>query len=48
MGVNTLYIPSRQLSGDFFTIIPFENDQMGILIADVSGHGVSASLITAA
>ena len=48
MGVDTLYIPSRQLSGDFFTIVPFEDDQMGILIADVSGHGVSASLITAA
>ncbi len=48
VGVDTLYIPSRQLSGDFFTVIPFEDDQMGILIADVSGHGVSASLITAA
>ena len=48
VGVDTLYIPSRQLSGDFFTIIPFEDDQMGILMADVSGHGVSASLITAA
>ena len=48
VGVDTLYIPSRELSGDFFTIVPFEDDQMGILIADVSGHGVSASLITAA
>ncbi len=48
VAVDTLYIPSRQLSGDFFTLIPFEDDQMGFLIADVSGHGVSASLITAA
>lgn len=48
VAVDTLYVPSRQLSGDFFTIVPFEDDQMGILIADVSGHGVSASLITAA
>lgn len=48
IGIDTLYIPSRQLSGDFFTVIPFNNDQMGFLIADVSGHGVSASLITAA
>jgi len=48
VGVDTLYVPSHQLSGDFFTVIPFNNDQMGFLIADVSGHGVSASLITAA
>ncbi|MGL4387920.1 MAG: ATP-binding SpoIIE family protein phosphatase, partial [Brevinema sp.] len=48
VSVDTLYMPSRQLSGDFYTLIPFEDDQMGILIADVSGHGVSASLITAA
>ncbi|MGL4563413.1 MAG: ATP-binding SpoIIE family protein phosphatase [Brevinema sp.] len=48
ISVDTFYLPSRQLSGDFYTIIPFEDDQMGILIADVSGHGVSASLITAA
>ncbi|MGL4676401.1 MAG: ATP-binding SpoIIE family protein phosphatase [Brevinema sp.] len=46
--VNTLYKPAYQLSGDFFTVIPLPNDQMGILIADVSGHGISASLITAA
>ncbi|MGL4366754.1 MAG: ATP-binding SpoIIE family protein phosphatase [Brevinemataceae bacterium] len=48
VAVDTLYVPSRQLSGDFFTVVPFENDQMGFIIADVSGHGVSASLITAA
>ncbi|MGL5956080.1 MAG: ATP-binding SpoIIE family protein phosphatase [Brevinema sp.] len=46
--INTLYKPAHQLSGDFFTVIPLPNDQMGILIADVSGHGISASLITAA
>ncbi|MGL5254871.1 MAG: ATP-binding SpoIIE family protein phosphatase [Brevinema sp.] len=46
--VNTFYMPSRQLSGDFFSVIPFGDTHMGFLIADVSGHGVSASLITAA
>ncbi|MGL5721270.1 MAG: PP2C family protein-serine/threonine phosphatase, partial [Brevinema sp.] len=46
--VSTFYMPSRQLSGDFFSVIPFGDTHMGFLIADVSGHGVSASLITAA
>lgn len=46
--VDTLYAPSRQLSGDFFSVVPFSDTHIGFLIADVSGHGVSASLITAA
>lgn len=46
--INTLYKPAHQLSGDFFTILPLKDDKMGVLIADVSGHGISASLITAA
>ncbi len=46
--VNTFYKPAHQLSGDFYTITPIKDDKMSILIADVSGHGISASLITAA
>lgn len=48
ISVDTLYAPSRQLSGDFFSVVPFGDRYMGFLMADVSGHGVSASLITAA
>ncbi len=44
---HTLYKPSYQLGGDFFDIIPIDESHLGVIIADVAGHGVSASLITA-
>ncbi len=44
---HTLYKPSYQLGGDFFDIIPIDDNHLGVIIADVAGHGVSASLITA-
>ncbi len=46
--ISTLYKPMDLLGGDFFDLIQFENsDNIGILISDVSGHGVSAAFITA-
>jgi sigma-B regulation protein RsbU (phosphoserine phosphatase) len=41
------YIPSETLAGDFFQIIPISNSQAGIIVCDVMGHGVRASLVTA-
>ena len=43
-GVN---IPARQVSGDYFDYIKVDADRWGIVIADVSGKGVPASLIMA-
>jgi serine phosphatase RsbU (regulator of sigma subunit) len=43
---NTFYLASHQLGGDFYDIIPIDDVHIGVVIADVSGHGVSASLIT--
>lgn len=40
------YIPSDQLSGDFFDLIPISDHQLGVYIADVVGHGISASILT--
>jgi sigma-B regulation protein RsbU (phosphoserine phosphatase) len=40
------YIPVDQLGGDFFDYITIDDDNIGILICDVSGHGVSAAFIT--
>lgn len=42
-----IYIPARKLSGDFFHILPVSTTLVGVLIGDVMGHGVRASLITA-
>lgn len=41
-------IPSEELGGDYFDyfLLDNENKKIGILIADVSGHGVPSSLIT--
>ncbi len=43
-GVN---IPARQVSGDYFDYIKVDESHFGIVIADVSGKGVPASLIMA-
>lgn len=40
------YIPSDQLSGDIFDLIPLGKGRMALYIADVVGHGVSASILT--
>lgn len=43
-GVN---IPARQVSGDYFDYIRMDPSRLGVVIADVSGKGVPASLIMA-
>jgi PAS domain S-box-containing protein len=42
----TFFKPSSQLGGDFYDILQIDDTHIGVIIADVSGHGVSASLIT--
>lgn len=41
----TFYMPSHQLGGDFYDIVQIDENHLGVIMADVSGHGVSASLI---
>ncbi|MCS6984929.1 MAG: SpoIIE family protein phosphatase [Leptospiraceae bacterium] len=36
----------EKVSGDFYDVFPMQGNHLGILIADVSGHGVPAALIT--
>ncbi len=40
------YLPTTQVGGDFFTILPISETQAGVLICDVMGHGVHAALVT--
>lgn len=40
------YIPSEILGGDVFDIIDIDEENIGIYMADVAGHGVTASMIT--
>jgi len=40
-------IPCRQVGGDYYDFIPVEPGKLGVTVADVSGKGVSASLLMA-
>ncbi len=40
------YEPSADLSGDVFDVVEINKDKIGVYIADVVGHGISASIMT--
>ena len=40
-------VPCHQVGGDYFDFIEIDSDRLGIVIADVSGKGFSASLLMA-
>ncbi|KXG78959.1 Phosphoserine phosphatase RsbP [Thermotalea metallivorans] len=40
------YIPCERLSGDFYGIYVIDEENIGMYIADVAGHGVSAAMMT--
>jgi serine phosphatase RsbU (regulator of sigma subunit) len=42
-----VYEPSAELGGDFYDFIPLPNGDIGVVIADVVGKGVPASLMMA-
>jgi phosphoserine phosphatase RsbU/P len=39
------YIPMSEVAGDFYDFLVVDERRVGILIADVSGHGVPAALV---
>jgi sigma-B regulation protein RsbU (phosphoserine phosphatase) len=39
------YLPMSAVAGDFYDFLAFEGNRLGVLIADVTGHGVPAALI---
>jgi phosphoserine phosphatase RsbU/P len=41
------YEPAETVSGDFFAVSQISETEAGILICDVTGHGVRAALVTA-
>ena len=42
----SLYFPTGDVSGDFFSVFPIGEKSAGVLICDVMGHGVRSALIT--
>ena len=45
MEIVARYIPMTSVAGDFYDFIVVDGSHIGILIADVSGHGLPAALI---
>ena len=45
--ITVAYHPMTAVAGDFYEFIPVDQDRVGFLVADVSGHGVPAALIAA-
>jgi len=39
--------PARSVSGDYYDFLPYPDGRLGLLIADVTGKGVSAALVMA-
>ncbi len=42
-----LYVPSSQLGGDFYDIMNINDRYAAVVIADASGHGVAAAMLSA-
>lgn len=43
--MSAAYRPMTTVAGDFYEFVPIDDTHLGILVADVAGHGVSAALI---
>ena len=45
--ISCAWQPARTVSGDYFDVIPLSDTRIALCLADVSGKGISAALITA-
>ncbi len=43
--VAAAYRPMTAVAGDFYEFLPVDRNRVGVLVADVSGHGVPAALV---
>jgi serine phosphatase RsbU (regulator of sigma subunit)/pSer/pThr/pTyr-binding forkhead associated (FHA) protein len=41
------YDPANQVGGDYYDYVPLSQDRLGVVVADVSGKGISAALLMA-
>ena len=45
LGIAARYVPMSAVAGDFYDFLSVDEQRVGILVADVTGHGVPAALI---
>ena len=43
--LSAVYAPASEVAGDFYDFLQIDDKSVGILVADVSGHGVPAALV---
>jgi serine phosphatase RsbU (regulator of sigma subunit) len=46
LAVTGIHYPCHEVGGDYFDVVPVSEDRTAILIADVSGKGLGAALLT--
>lgn len=46
LSVHSLYRPGHFVGGDLYDVIPVDEDKIAIYVADSSGHGVSAAMLS--
>jgi phosphoserine phosphatase RsbU/P len=45
LAVEAYYSPARTIGGDFGVVLPHGDDSLGVVLSDVSGHGVGSALM---
>jgi serine phosphatase RsbU (regulator of sigma subunit) len=45
--VAAMSVPAKSVGGDYYDFIPLDPDRLGVAVADVSGKGVPAAILTA-
>lgn len=43
--IASAYLPHDKVGGDFFQLLPLDDEHFGVVIGDVSGHGLEAALL---
>ncbi|HLZ58587.1 MAG TPA: SpoIIE family protein phosphatase [Ktedonosporobacter sp.] len=43
--LNTSYKPAREVGGDFYDFMPFEDGRLGLVLGDATDHGMPAALV---